>query len=539
MSPASAFTNGFSSNESSTVMNGTIAHLSLLNGVNGNGGLINDSSSTLLEARVEQVVRHDIEKTELLRELLLRYQFLSEQYKTELEQNARERQSYREFHHKFEQLKQHNQALSHCVDRDPFVLVLIDGDGMIFLDEFIRAGEAGGRQAAAKLYSSITQYVQRELQNVPTEFRVVCRIYANVSGLAEVLVRCGVIEEVSPYHSFALGFTRGKTLFDFVDVGPGKDRADEKLIGTFKLYVNDFHCRHIFFGCSHDNGYARVLEDLCTEEHYLEKITLMEGVPFEKELLMLPFKTKKFPGIFRDFKLQLWGALPTMAPGTNGYPPTSAKVYPAFAGLPSRFPAPIRQSSAPQTPTMGRIAPSLQHTPSSSTLGENDAGIESKNIPVMNWAAKAAAPPPPTAESPVYKPTNREEVIARNRSGQRVDPPCRDYDKAEVDRVKKIKLCNVHFLRRECPYGTNCTHKHDYCPSNAEIAVLRLVARMAPCINGSACQDVKCIYGHRCPAPEAKNPVKGAKTCIFGSECKFPVELHNLDCNVVKTLVIR
>jgi hypothetical protein len=29
------------------------------------------------------------------------------------------------------------------------------------------------------------------------------------------------------------GFTRGKTLFDFIDVGPGKDRADEKIIGKY------------------------------------------------------------------------------------------------------------------------------------------------------------------------------------------------------------------------------------------------------------------------------------------------------------------
>ena len=95
----------------------------------------------------------------------------------------------------------------------------------------IRAGEAGGRQAAAKLHAAIVAYIQCELTSVPWDARVVCRVYANVRGLAEVLVRTGVVEEISPVEEFVRGFTRGRTLFDFVDVGPGKDRADEKLIG--------------------------------------------------------------------------------------------------------------------------------------------------------------------------------------------------------------------------------------------------------------------------------------------------------------------
>jgi hypothetical protein len=160
---------------------------------------------------------------------------------------------------------------------------------------------------------------------------------------------------------------------------------------------------------------------------------------------------------------------------------------------------------------------------------------------MMNWAAKAAAPAPPIAHTtPKYESVNREEAIARNRAGQRVDPQTREYDKTEVDRVKKIKMCNVHFLRRECQYGNNCTHLHNYEPTTSELNTLRLVARMAPCSHGSGCDDVKCIYGHRCPAPASKSSWhKGSKSCIFGDACKFPADLHDLDCNIVKTLVVR
>lgn len=271
-------------------------------------------------------------------------------------------------------------------------------------------------------------------------------------------------------------------------------------------------------------------------------MVLLEGVPFEKELLPLPYGTKKFSDIFRDSKLVAWGSnsstLRQQLVATNSIL-LAPKVYDVSTGLPVRFPAPSSQvmdSSVPARAT----AVGLSRTPSCSTIA-SDGFITTKVPPVMNsWAAKAAAPPPLVAASPAYEPADRNEIIARNRAGQRIDPHCKDYDKSEVDRVKKLKLCNVHFLRQECPYDTQCTHTHDYQPSRSELAFLRLVARMSPCQNGSGCQDVKCIFGHRCPAPPSKTKVpKGAKSCIFADTCKFPVQLHDVDTNVVKTLVIR
>lgn len=102
---------------------------------------------------------------------------------------------------------------------------------MIFEDEFIREGVIGGKRAAARLYNEIFGYVERETNNIPTTAKVICRVYANVKGLAEVLVKAGVADDVAQVEDFTRGFTTGRTLFDFIDVGPGKDRADEKIIG--------------------------------------------------------------------------------------------------------------------------------------------------------------------------------------------------------------------------------------------------------------------------------------------------------------------
>jgi hypothetical protein len=129
-------------------------------------------------------------------------------------------------------------------------------------------------------------------------------------------------------------------------------------VELFKLYTEDMHCRHILFGCSHDNGYAHVLEDNMSEPAYLGKVTLLEGVPFEKELCLLPYKTHKFEGLFRSEKIVssyphprgIGPAMPVAngMHGVNGgtYPsPTVAKNYSILSGLPSRFPAPVRSNN--------------------------------------------------------------------------------------------------------------------------------------------------------------------------------------------------
>ena len=123
------------------------------------------------------------------------------------------------------------EKLQRLADREPFILVLIDGDGMIFHEHFLAKGEEGGRQAAQVLRSSTDLYAHEQMPDLPADVRVVARMYANVRGLADACARAGLVAAPSLIEEFVRGFTRGDTLFDFVDVGPGKDRADEKVSG--------------------------------------------------------------------------------------------------------------------------------------------------------------------------------------------------------------------------------------------------------------------------------------------------------------------
>ena len=127
-------------------------------------------------------------------------------------------------------------------NRDPFVLVLIDGDGMIFEDDLLRKGEIGGKEAAAGLWNGIKDHVHNRLPDIPSDCRIMARIYANMKGLSEVCWRAALVEKAGLVEEFYRGFTGSKILFDFVDVGPGKDRADEKINGMQYHPSSGIHC---------------------------------------------------------------------------------------------------------------------------------------------------------------------------------------------------------------------------------------------------------------------------------------------------------
>jgi hypothetical protein len=286
------------------------------------------------------------------------------------------------------------------------------------------------------------------------------------------------------------------------------------------LNLYDPHCRQIFLGCSHHDGFVRLLEEEMQDSSLLSQITLLQGVPFEKEFETMPFPRAKFGNLFRDSKITIH---------TN--------------------PLPAFRPETPQSPDTAPLTRTTTNSSNTPSIGFTQTVIQKPQpMQKLTWANKAAAaalrPPTPPSRAPSATPVHSTSTIPRNRKGQRIDPPTCAYDKVETDRVKAIKMCNVHYLLKSCPYGKKCTHSHDYKPTKDELEVLKLVARMAPCIHGTGCDDVNCIYGHRCPFPERKDPRRnreddGGKTCIFGRSCRFDREMHEVDTTAVKTTVIR
>ncbi|KAG8530314.1 uncharacterized protein KY384_004816 [Bacidia gigantensis] len=398
---------------------------------------------------------------------------------------------------KFELLKgaeQHKNAL--IEERDAFVLVLIDGDGMIFNEQLMAKGEAGGKEAAGLLWNAVATDVNRRIPDLGIDYKIVTRIYANLKGLADVCHRAGMLDYPSLLEDFARGFTGSKQLFDFVDVGTGKDRADDK-----------------------------ISEDVA-ETSIMNSITLLEGVPFERELEQLKslYSATKFDGLFRTEKINIYNTqnretqrpAATAPPQSNGLhqPPQYQSTY--QSSLP-----PIQQ----QPSQTHQIQPQLRTTSSSS------ASSAPLNAAAPTWASAAMKP---ALASPPLTPQPAKSVIPqvpRNRLGQRVDP-VGTYDPQEVKRIKSKKMCNVHFLRNDCPYDP-CTHDHYFQPTKNELATLRYVSRMTPCKFGLECDDLKCIYGHRCPVDR-----EGSKECKFGENCRFELESHGIDRRIVNVVKV-
>lgn len=410
---------------------------------------------------------------------------------------------------------------------------------MIFDDQLVQKGEKGGKEAANLIWAAVNEFVAQALPHLSTT-KIVTRVYANVKGLSETLYKSGIIDSPSVFENFTKGFN-DKLLFDFVDVGSGKkDMADDselvliqprilhadpciEISELFKLYLYDCHCHQILFGCSHDNGYARLLEETMSDVQVLDHITLLEGVPFERELALLKntFKTTKFENIFRDKKL-----VTSYQARTHATPHTPIT------------PRPLQTVTA----TLPPIGSSLSRAPSNDTPNTSSTGT-----PNLTWASMTAAPFVPTASAHFGKVGAKESKaksidgspailstpgIDRNRSGQRIDKMDDTIPREDIQRVKKLKLCNVFFLQgaSSCNRST-CNHDHDYKLGRNDKKVLEQVARMTPCYYQTECDDPKCIYGHRCPQSKA-----GEKECWYKEDCRFWGWGHGIDTKIVKTI---
>ncbi|KAK5165653.1 hypothetical protein LTR04_001092 [Oleoguttula sp. CCFEE 6159] len=365
---------------------------------------------------------------------------------------------------------------------------------MIFQDTLLQEGEAGGKKAAGLLQSAVMGFLESAVAELPSDTKIVTRIYANLKGLSDVCAKAGIVDNPSKAEGFMRGFTRGRTLFDFVDVGYGKDRADGKMTG---------------------------------------------GVPFEKELADLSFKKTKFQTLFRTTKIDIHQQLEFVSDS----PPVTYST--------DTFPSTLNQTSGLVAPQLtngltvrGRVH-EIQCTPTPTRTASVASTATSSEWPLLatgTWAAVAKNAPPfvpgqstLSAAKTIAQTSSAPTQIPRNRKGQRIDPSLKGmYDKDEVARIKKMKMCNVHFLRKECPYGIGCTHTHSCKPTASELETLKLVARMAPCVNGSGCDDPKCMYGHRCPLPVPTTGSARGMGCLAGENCKFSKEMHNMDLNIVR-----
>lgn len=414
-------------------------------------------------------------------------------------------------------------------DREPFVVVLLDGEGIIFRDDFLQLGEQGGRNAAKQLWTTLEAYVAETFPGVSSP-KIMTKIYLNVKGFGEMCARNGITSEPTTINDFIRGFNESLSFFEIVDIGAGKNKAHDKIRGwcgvlasvgdiswlilllrfleSLKLYLYNCHCHQIFLGCPSTTDYSRFLQDILTDGDLTGRISLVEGLPFEKEMEAVKesYRVTSFPDIFRTVKM----IAPWNAPWRGTLATASRSVL---------TPSPtqqFQQTSAPLSRTSTNTNLSGAGAPLSASTATQDP-IDFQ--PVARSKASSSTPP---------------RTVERNKYGQRVDRfDFKAINRDELNRLKKLKLCNYYFLLGECPNEENCYHDHDRKLTRQELHTLSAIARMTPCRFGLDCSDPDCIYGHRCPQSEP-----GKKTCFRGESCRFETLAHGIDTNIVKVTKI-
>jgi hypothetical protein len=139
--------------------------------------------------------------------------------------------SRRDLQQQVHQVEARNTSISqnnqHLKNTNSYVIVLIDGDGLFFKAPFVQQGIEGGKKAAYALRTAILKQCGEHADEV----EVTAKIYTNLSGLCKAMRRDLSLENESDLKDFSLGFTQAKASFDFIDVGHGKERADNKIKG--------------------------------------------------------------------------------------------------------------------------------------------------------------------------------------------------------------------------------------------------------------------------------------------------------------------
>ncbi|KAL9631109.1 MAG: hypothetical protein Q9204_004390 [Flavoplaca sp. TL-2023a] len=187
--------------------------------------------------------------------------------------------------------------LTHAVQNlRPFVVVLIDADAdgyMITLNQ----NEKGGELAADELLAGIRLHLS-DVSAYLSDVDIKVCAYANFNGL-EKACKNRHMKATASLRLFATGFTGRHPLLDFVDVGAGKERADNKIRELLNFYTNQAQCMHFFLGIAHDAGYVPFLKRFAADRSQWDTMTLLEGYQVNPAMEQLRFcRRLKLPSVF-------------------------------------------------------------------------------------------------------------------------------------------------------------------------------------------------------------------------------------------------
>nr|POE85070.1 hypothetical protein CFP56_68639 [Quercus suber] len=491
-------------------------------------------------ARADQLKAYDDAKNALLEEVIQAYHHIASTQSDAMEQREEEQRRFQlALLERKDLLETGVRVLQDIMNQDPFILCLLDGNAFLFDHALLRAGRQGGERAATLLSDALLEWSQAHVSDFPVETKVAVRVYADLAGLAETCSATGLPISKEHVQDFFQGLMSDHALFDFVDVGSNRNGAVQKLAGQFKMHTMDMHCRQIYLGCLHTENYSALLKEAAeTDVKMMTRITLLEGPSPTDGLDELQYPVASFPDILHYQE---------SAPVTRSERRVHSRLVDASADsighnanahtFAPRVTTPYTLSSTTPSPVASELY-THSHTRSdslsTSRLSQISA-VNGRNASPGIWAkvAQTSATLPLTDLTQRYQPSHITTIIRRNRRGHRIDEPIM-YDRDEMQKLRKTKWCNQHFIGIGCCHFNaskpeKCPHVHEGHLTTRQKSSLRVIARETPCKRGAACDDLNCIYGHRCPFPRATEGSMRGLGCLNGDSCRFPIEMHGLD----------
>lgn len=465
---------------------------------------------------------------ETLAEVLEKYGTLIESYK-------RLKSDYEEERDSRERYKQ----MARGQERNPFVLVLVDGDGYIFDDDLVSNGAEGGQRAAHLLNEAVMSSLRtRGLENC----RIMVRVYTNLVGLSKTLSRiklCGA--EKRSLAAFAANFTRSNELFDFVDAGELKENADSKIRALFRQFVDNTQCRHIYFAGCHDVGY---INELIPHRNNREKVTLVRNYATHPEFTRLGMRIEDFPGIFRTTPVDSSNVQPYKAPTPANKTPSISSIPEQPKAKPCYFftkglckygdgcvnlhvkPTNGSGSSGKTDQFPSNNATWRNTTPESKFGSTSDSEFMRSNgqTPHPSASNSSDQSDPDFSALLPHADSVPPGHVALNAKGERLDvyipAATAEIRSRFAQRVANQKLCNKFHLTGNCQDLANNNCSFDHSPIDEGLRnYLRSIASGSPCQRRSMCKNLTCLNGHVCQRSDCK--YRGGKTF-----CKMPGPMH-------------
>jgi len=168
---------------------------------------------------------------------------------------------------------------------------IIDGNTNVFAPDLLRLGQAGGRQAAQLLMRGIKAHTNGSRAQIWTT------VFLCKSGVIGILADNNICS-AEQFESFIFGFQQASPLFNFIDVGPAPEAADQKVTEWLRTFSRLRQVERVMFCGAQDKHYKLCFRFLENEET-LDKVFLINGSEeLSPDLRALGLPQANFDGLF-------------------------------------------------------------------------------------------------------------------------------------------------------------------------------------------------------------------------------------------------